>query len=74
MAMNGFQINTEVEWEWGKGSAKGKVRSRFTDDVTKTIKGSEVTRKASEKEPAYLIEQDDGDKVLKSHSEVSKAS
>lgn len=71
--MNGFQINTKVEWKWGNGSATGKVRSRFTEDVTKTIKGNEVTRKASEKEPAYLIEQDDGDEVLKSHSEVSKA-
>ena len=70
--MKGFQINTEVEWEWGKGSAKGKVRSRYTEDVTKTIKGTEVSRNASEDEPAYLIEQDDGDEVLKSHSEVTR--
>lgn len=70
--MNGYAINTEVEWKWGKGKAQGKVTSRFTEDVTKTIKGNEVTREASEEKPAYLIEQDDGDEVLKSHSEVSK--
>lgn len=70
--MNGFQINTEVKWEWGNGSATGKIRSRYTEEVSKTIKGTEVTRKASEEEPAYLIEQEDGDEVLKSHSEVER--
>jgi len=70
--MNGFQINTKVKWSWGNGSAEGKVCSRFTEKVTKTIKGTEVTREASESSPAYLIEQDDGDKVLKSHSELEK--
>jgi len=72
--MHGLQINTKVEWEWGNGVATGKVTSRFTEKVTKTIKGNEVTREASEKSPAYLIEQEDGSEVLKSHSEVSRAS
>ena len=45
----------------------------FTREVTRTIKGSEVTRKASEDDPAYLIKQDDGDQVLKSKSEVERA-
>ena len=70
--MKGYAINTEVEWKWGKGRASGKVTSRFTEQVTKTIKGNEVTRKASVSDPAYLIKQEDGDKVLKSHSEVQK--
>lgn len=70
--MNGFQIDTKVKWDWGKGSACGKVVSRFTEKVTKTIKGTEVTREASQTSPAYLIEQEDGDKVLKSHSEIEK--
>ena len=33
-----------------------------------------VARNASEDEPAYLIEQEDGDRVLKSHSGVTKSS
>jgi len=70
--MKGFAINTKVKWDWGQGTASGKIVSRFTEEVTKTLKGTEVTRKADEDQPAYLIEQDDGDEVLKSHSEVSK--
>jgi len=41
--------------------------------VTRTIDGTEVTRDASEDEPAYMIKQDDGGKVLKSASELSSA-
>lgn len=57
----------------GGGGAQGFVREIFTEEVTKTIKGAGVTRKASDDEPAYFIEQEDGDKVLKSHSELEKA-
>lgn len=46
----------------------------YTEEVSKTIKGNEVTRKASGENPAYLIEQEDGDRVLKSHSELRKKS
>lgn len=64
---------TKVQWSWGSGTATGEVQESFTEDVTRTIKGTEVTRKASTDTPAYLIEQEDGDRVLKSHSEVKKA-
>lgn len=68
-----YQVGTEVEWDWGSGTATGKIQESFTEEVTRTIKGNEVTRNADEDNPAYLIEQDDGDQVLKSHSEVRKA-
>ena len=71
--MAGYSKGTEVEWEWGSGTASGKITDVFTEKVTRTIKGSEITRDASEDEPAYEIEQEDGDRVLKSHSEVTKA-
>lgn len=64
---------TEVEWNWGNGTGRGKVIETFTNKVTRTIAGSKVTREASEDDPAYLIEQDDGDQVLKSRSELSRA-
>lgn len=70
--MAGYQTGTQVEWSWGNGTGTGKITERFTNDVTRTIKGTEVTRNASADEPAYMIEQDDGDRVLKSHSEVTK--
>lgn len=62
-----------VAWDWGDGTAQGKVTKVYTRKITKTIKGSEITRDASEDEPAYLIEQDDGDEVLKSCTEVRAA-
>lgn len=72
--MKHYAINTEVEWEWGNGSATSNIREKFTSDVERTIKGSSVKREASDSDPAYLIEQDDGSKVLKSHSEITKSS
>jgi hypothetical protein len=65
-----IHIGDEVSWNWGNGTGTGTVTERFTSKVTRTIKGSEVTRDASESEPAYLIEQDDGDTVLKSATEL----
>lgn len=62
---------SKVSWRWGANTAHGKIVERFTEKVTRTLKGTEVTRDASRKEPAYLIEQDDGDKVLKSRSELT---
>ena len=62
-----------VTWSWGKGTATGKIDEVFTDKVTRKIKGKEITRNATADEPAYLIEQEDGDRVLKSASEIEKA-
>lgn len=67
-----FDTGTEVEWDWGNGTATGKIKTVHTADITKTIKGTEVTRHASDTSPAYTIEQQDGDIVLKSHSEIRK--
>ncbi|WP_342017752.1 DUF2945 domain-containing protein [Devosia soli] len=71
-----FRKGSKVTWKWGSSKAEGKIVERFTEEVTKTIKGTKgtkVTREASKKEPAFLIEQDDGDKVLKSKSELCAA-
>ncbi|BDX04794.1 DUF2945 domain-containing protein [Planctobacterium marinum] len=67
-------LNTgdKVTWKWGEGVAEGTIDTVYTGDVTKTLKGSEVTRKGSESSPAYLIKQSDGTEVLKSHSEVTE--
>ena len=68
-----YQTNSKVEWDWGNGVAKGYIREVFREEITKTIKGTIVTRKANEDDPAYTIEQQDGDMVLKSHSEIRKS-
>ena len=64
---------SKVEWDWGNGTATGKVKETYTKKVTKTIEGNEVTRDGEEGNKALLIEQEDGGKVLKSESEVRKA-
>jgi hypothetical protein len=68
-----YRKGTKVTWKWGSHTAHGKVAESFTTDVTRTIKGEEIRRKASPEEPAYLVEQEDGGRALKSHSELSKA-
>ncbi|WP_179344005.1 hypervirulence associated TUDOR domain-containing protein [Winogradskyella ursingii] len=67
-----IQKGTKVQWDWGNGSAQGKVIDTYTEEVTKTIKGNDVTRKGESGNKALYIEQDDGDKVLKSESEVQR--
>ena len=62
----------DVTWKWGKGEGEGKVAERFTHDVTRKIKGKEIKRKATPEEPAYLVSQEDGGRVLKSESELHK--
>lgn len=68
-----YAVNTEVVWDWGQGQGRGKVQEVYKEHVSKTIKGTDVTRDADDDNPAYLIEQEDGDQVLKSHSELEKA-
>lgn len=62
----------EVFWKWGKGKAEGEVQQTFTHDVERKIKGKTIKRKADASEPAVLVKQQDGGKVLKSASEVRK--
>jgi hypothetical protein len=63
---------TKVQWKWGNGTAKGKVEETFTEKITKTIAGSEVTRVGEENNKALFIKQEDGTEVLKSESEVER--
>jgi len=66
-----FRKDEAVSWKWGAHTAEGKVAESFTRDVTRTIQGEKIKRKASEEEPAYLVVQEDGGRALKSHSELT---
>jgi Protein of unknown function (DUF2945). len=61
-----------VSWKWGANTAEGTAAEKFTSDVERTFEGTRVKRKADNGEPAFLIEQEDGDRVLKSESEIKK--
>ena len=68
-----IQKGSNVSWKWGNGTATGKVKETYSEKVSKTIDGSEITRNGEKDNKALLIEQDDGGQVLKLESEVEKA-
>jgi hypothetical protein len=68
-----IRTGSEVKWKWGSGEATGNVVETHTEKITRTIKGTEVTRNGENGNKALVIEQEDGGKVLKLESEVEKA-
>ena len=64
---------TKVTWKYGTGTATGKIESTHKEPVSRIIKGSEIHRNGSADDPALVIVQDNGDKVLKLQSEVKAA-
>ncbi len=67
---NMFRMGQKVTWNWGSGTAEGKVAEKFDRRVQRTIKGTKVVKNGTGDNPAYLIEQEDGGKVLKRGSEL----
>ena len=68
-----FRTGQKVSWSWGDGTATGKIKERYQRRVTRKIKGTEITRNGDRDNPAYLVEQEDGDEVLKLASELKPA-
>ena len=68
-----IRTGSTVTWRWGTGRAEGKVVEVHRDKVTRTLGGSEITRNGSPDDPALVIEQRDGARVLKLRSEVERA-
>lgn len=64
---------SEVKWKWGNGEGSGKVAETYTREISKKIKGTEVTRKGEKGNKVLFIKQKDGSEVLKLESEVEKA-
>ncbi|MEJ6392130.1 DUF2945 domain-containing protein [Gymnodinialimonas sp. 2305UL16-5] len=69
----GFHVGDKVSWNWGSGTGEGEITERFETDVERTLDGTKVKRNASQDEPAFLITQEDGAKVLKSCTELTSA-
>jgi hypothetical protein len=68
-----MNVGDSVRWPWGSGTATGTVKEVITESVTRTLKGSEISRHGTPDDPALYIEQEDGDGVLKLTSEVEPA-
>jgi len=63
---------TAVKWKWGQGWGNGSVLEIHREKVEREIKGTVVTRQGTKSNPAYLIEQSDGDLVLKLGAELER--
>lgn len=59
-----------VRWKWGSGFGEGKVEESFDRRVQRTLKGAKIVKNGSADNPALLIRQEDGDRVLKLRSEL----
>ncbi|PEQ11905.1 DUF2945 domain-containing protein [Novosphingobium sp. PC22D] len=70
---NSYRQGTTVRWNWGTGTATGQIAERFERKVSRTIKGKRIRRNGTADNPAYVICQDDGTKLLKRGSELEKA-
>ena len=64
---------TQVTWKYGTGTAIGKIESTHKEPITVKIKGHDIHRNGSADDPALVIVQENGDKVLKLQSEVKAA-
>jgi hypothetical protein len=64
---------TKVSWKYGVGSATGKIESIHKEPITQKIKGHDIHRNGSADDPALVIVQENGNKVLKLQSEVKAA-
>ena len=63
-----------VAWKWGNGLAEGTVidvRPKRTELMTR---GAQVVRNGSETNPAVIIQQESGTKILKLASELQVTS
>ncbi len=68
---NSFRTGQPVSWKWGAHVAHGQIADRFERRVQRTIKGERIVRNGTGDDPAYLVEQEDGDRALKLGSELS---
>jgi hypothetical protein len=66
-----FRKGQQVHWAWGEATALGRIEEAFERRVQRTLKGTRVTRNGTKDNPAYLIVQDDGDRVVKRGSELT---
>ena len=68
-----FRVGQKVEWKWGQGVAEGKVSEVHQESVSFVIKGKKITRHGTAENPAYLVVQEKGTRVLKLGSELHKS-
>ena len=66
-----IQHGSDVTWKWGNGNASGKVEKVSHEKTSIRSNGETITRNGTKDDPAVVIKQEDGTKVLKLRSELS---
>lgn len=65
-----FRPGQAVRWPWSGSHASGTIVERFERRVQRTLGGAKIVRNGTQDNPAYLVEQSDGARVLKLGSEL----
>ena len=68
--MTKYTVKDEVEWKWGNGTAHGNVEKIEYNTTKIQSKGEAVTRNGTKDNPAIVIRQNDGTKIIKLASEL----
>ena len=68
--MSNFNVGSEVQWKWMGRIIVGVIKEEFFEPVTKEIKGKKIKRNGSKDKPAYLVESEAGNLVLKLQTEL----
>lgn len=67
-----YKTGDKVFWKFGGASGHGTIKEIYTESVTVKIKDTDITREGTEEVPAYLIETDAGEEVLKLATEIDR--
>jgi hypothetical protein len=65
-----YSIGQTIRWKWGNGTATGKIENVVTKKTEIKSKRQTITRNGSDDNPAIVIKQEDGTKIIKLASEL----
>ena len=65
-----FKPGTKVTWHSFNNTYRGTIKQVFTEKVEREVNGERETQDADIMNPAYLIQNDDGQELLKRHQDV----
>ena len=67
-----IQVGDTAHWKWGNGMAEAQVEELHPEPTTILTKGAKVTRNGTMDNPAVIMKNKKGVKILKLESEIDK--
>jgi hypothetical protein len=65
-----MKTGNHVSWKWGRGHAKGIIKSVHSEPTTISSGGKTIKRNGTKDNPALVISRTSGNNVLKLSSEI----